>query len=1248
MQGDSKPKGDDLTAMVGNALFHKISFCIVATGTRPMMVEGLVSVLKSFKVKEYEILVGGIHSSDDPSIHYIPMEDEAYSFQWNAIRNALARHASHNIICFLNEDVTPEPRFYEVILGFYEQFEFLNFPLLNPDGTRYWDWCNRNGDGFDQLIDYDKDSVSPTISSPCFLTKKRYIVEHPFHDGPYELSWEVEYSRAVQDKGAQIRICRDTKVFGKDFRFSQTEHFTRYIFDPEREEILAPGISIKGNFETMPSGVYPLSSRAQVCIDTEILNGVESVALTFEPLHPALYDEWPLLVELSVSDIFSTSIIFKEEGESKEVLVPLLPHTASVISIVSRSKASPLIVGLFNERSAPSVLLSSFELRDEAVESYKQISLSKETRLDTTTLHVISPFFTLTPVSQWSRQLVTSLDENKFSVWIDSEGTSIEYGETLFSQSQSLASWHRLSTSVENHGPLLAFFGSDQLPDARYVERLKYSWHFYSPLVFFPVLETLRPPPGFKEFLKPADEVWVISEEQKSRAVAWGADQSRCKIVPLGVNTSLFDRDKVEAFELGGATRCTFLCDVSLEAASGWDLAVRAYLSTFTAKDNVLLIVKTHTLASQWEVTNKRIESFARAIGFDLETSAPLVVIDGSLTDPLVPSLYAACHYLIASYRNELFPLSLLQAMSMGMPLLLADHPTYRQLFEGPWSIFIRNEGGSPSIEDLQNHLRQAYENFSSIEERRSSLRAHTVKNFSLTSTISWITSRFSLSESPYWKDFFIPPLERLPEKAESIAIPSTNQVDDNSTQIEMSSEENFSPSYGQGDSSLQSSFSTATYEQSNYSIASHLSPLETPLNRTTTNDETLIVETDLPIHSLRSLGQSITRQVEPVIGIDIRCLTYIELTDRGIGHYTQRHLSAIFTLFPQYHYRLILDQEDVSPSIESLLSHSCCSLGRMNNPHPYYAVYHVPDHMSIIYGYDPALLLAPSSHTMTVTFYDLLPLVLRKQYLDSWTARLSRAYLGRLAQLERHSAHILSISDTTKEDLLKLTRIPEERISTIYGGAAVSREDLDTTQDDELLTEFPTDKPFFLVVGALDPHKNFERTLEAFMLTKAHEKIALVVVGSFDDPYKELFRSACETHFIYDVSFVGFIPHSALCALYRKAIALIFISLHEGLGLPVIEAMALGCPVITSNSSSLKEFSGDAAMLVDPTDAKTVARAMMTLLKDSTTRALLISKGKVRAREFTWEQTAHRTMDIWHNYSPLPSLVSDPMVVSA
>jgi glycosyltransferase involved in cell wall biosynthesis len=264
------------------------------------------------------------------------------------------------------------------------------------------------------------------------------------------------------------------------------------------------------------------------------------------------------------------------------------------------------------------------------------------------------------------------------------------------------------------------------------------------------------------------------------------------------------------------------------------------------------------------------------------------------------------------------------------------------------------------------------------------------------------------------------------------------------------------------------------------------------------------------------------------------------------------------------------------------------------------------------------------------VTIHDCIHLKF-PQYLPS---RLGYTYArGSLWMATHRSSAIMTVSEASKRDILEYYRVPSDKIQVIYNGIDERFSQVPDAEDVRKVRErYQLDGPFVLYAGNVKPHKNLERLIEAFYILRRgpFEDVKLVIIGDEISKYAAL-RHAVHRYKLHKyVRFLGFVPHRTLAVLYRLADVFVFPSLYEGFGLPPLEAMASGTPVITSNVSSLPEVVGDAAVLIDPLQPESIADAMRQVLTDSDLRQRLHQMGLERASHFSWERSIARVREIY------------------
>ena len=230
-----------------------------------------------------------------------------------------------------------------------------------------------------------------------------------------------------------------------------------------------------------------------------------------------------------------------------------------------------------------------------------------------------------------------------------------------------------------------------------------------------------------------------------------------------------------------------------------------------------------------------------------------------------------------------------------------------------------------------------------------------------------------------------------------------------------------------------------------------------------------------------------------------------------------------------------------------------------------------------------------------------------------------------------KKASRIIAVSEFTAKELASC--FPEASGKTTVVHEAAPPEYSEVTEESELnriREKYDLPLHFFLFLGTLEPRKNLPRLLEAFLQVADAVPHSLVISGAIGWKTGELFDKLKKPGVKDRVRLTGFVDRKDIPALLSLADIFIYPSLYEGFGLPILEAMACGTPVITSNTSSMPEIAGDAALLVDPRSLESISNAIMTLVRDEGKRSFLRKRGLKRAGEFSWEKTARETLQVY------------------
>ncbi len=282
-----------------------------------------------------------------------------------------------------------------------------------------------------------------------------------------------------------------------------------------------------------------------------------------------------------------------------------------------------------------------------------------------------------------------------------------------------------------------------------------------------------------------------------------------------------------------------------------------------------------------------------------------------------------------------------------------------------------------------------------------------------------------------------------------------------------------------------------------------------------------------------------------------------------------------------------------------------------------------------------PEILFVPA-HTIPVVRRPSLKTIVTihdigAEFLAAYHRFPQKIYLNWSTEyVARYATHIIAVSKSTKKDLIRTLKVPSDRISVVYEGVDHSffypRE---TKEVSRVKIKYGLSDKYFLFVGTVQPRKNLVRLIKAFAKLSP-SKTDLIIVGKSGWLYDEIYEAPKKYGVSGSVKFLGFGAQEDLPALYSGSLAFVLPSLYEGFGLPIIEAMSCGAPVLTSDSSSMSEVSGGHALLVKPHDVNDIASNLTRILKEDDTRWRLSAQGEEWAKKFSWENTARETIKVF------------------
>lgn len=232
-----------------------------------------------------------------------------------------------------------------------------------------------------------------------------------------------------------------------------------------------------------------------------------------------------------------------------------------------------------------------------------------------------------------------------------------------------------------------------------------------------------------------------------------------------------------------------------------------------------------------------------------------------------------------------------------------------------------------------------------------------------------------------------------------------------------------------------------------------------------------------------------------------------------------------------------------------------------------------------------------------------------------------------------KRATTVCAVSENTRRDILQRFHFPPEKIEVVSCAAGEEFRPIPKEKLKDFIVKTNLPEKFFLAVGTLEPRKNYLNLIKAFKeVSERHPDYYLIIVGKNGWDFEKIYAAIKENYLSKKVHVLGYLSNKSLVNLYSLATALVFPSFYEGFGMPPLEAMQCGCPVIASHTSSLPEVVGDAAILINPESPEQITAAMLKIIKDPDLRQQLREKGLVQAKKFSWEDSAKKLLKIFKN----------------
>lgn len=356
---------------------------------------------------------------------------------------------------------------------------------------------------------------------------------------------------------------------------------------------------------------------------------------------------------------------------------------------------------------------------------------------------------------------------------------------------------------------------------------------------------------------------------------------------------------------------------------------------------------------------------------------------------------------------------------------------------------------------------------------------------------------------------------------------------------------------------------------------------------------------------------------------------TRLLLSDKldGIGWFSYQTLKRITQQNPDTHFVFLFDRDF---SDEFIFSDNITPLvlgPQARHPFLYYAWFHIAV-KNLVNRMNPDLFLSPDGFLPLGAKCKQLPVIHDINFfhnpkdLKPLTGKYYNYFFPKYA---RSATRIATVSEYSKADIVENYSISPDKIDVVYNGINEGFAPLAEASQQKVREQYSQGKPYFLFVGSQSPRKNLNRLISAFELfkdqTQANHK--LLLVGMVYTSEGDVKRVIEKSKYKQDILFVGRQPQEELAKIMASAFVLTFVPYFEGFGIPIVEAMACQTPVICSNTTSMPEVAGDAALTVDPFDVKSISNGMLEMYHNPELRQRIIENGKLRQEVFSWDRSA-------------------------
>lgn len=693
------------------AQLQGFSFCIITAGTRPDLLNLVIKSIRVQNIPNYEIIVVGQYHPE-PGIIYVPAKEAAVSGALSQMRNLGVDKAKYDHIVILDDDIILTTNWYQAFLNFGDNFDILTSRILLPDGTRYWDHATIDGPRGHRLLRGDEqDEQYVYMSGGTAWIMKGYVAQSVRWNETlmFNEKEDVDFARKCQAENFRILHNPDNVAY------HHAEKYTRLG---------------RINLTRLPDHTNLwLLSRSEIQTPDTLLRLIQEKTANQEVA------ELADCLRAGVQ-VFPDDVRFRNLWKDLEQM-----YGGDVLGDRWYLHGDPKFAELIN--------------------TLDQVELPVVTPVPA--IFWAASLFDFSGYAWLSRQILPTLAQRDVSLQAQSFTADEKLLAQLKSQPTVLATWQHLLKQQVNQGVYVIFHPPVSWGGEDYFAHCRKHNPGFDAYIGITMFETDRLPVGWADACNRMDEIWVPATFNRDTFITAGVNPAKLQVIPFGLDTNVYDPAKVTPLDIPEKRGFTFLSVFQWSKRKGWDILLKAYLSVFSADDDVSLIIRAYSGNIKEPTLRERLDAYITGLGYDLCRIPPIVLVEQFIAESDMPALYAAADAFVLPTRGEGWGIPFMEAMAMGRPVIGTRWSAHLDFMNDANSYLIDIEGlvpvdpeqtqenpfytsdqqwAEPSVTHTAALMRHVFEQQTEAMAKGAQARRDIQEHWTLDRTANWIIGR--------------------------------------------------------------------------------------------------------------------------------------------------------------------------------------------------------------------------------------------------------------------------------------------------------------------------------------------------------------------------------------------------------------------------------------------------------------------------------------------------------------------------